>query len=131
MIWWILTQPRRARYEIQFKSYLENKDNELVRVLQSGPVWNTPVKSCQLITEATRWARAAENDLTKFFCDAPSLKRTEKNIYEKFRDKSMEILNLVFHLHWRRITLLHSIMNFTAFNVNCVCWLPGMKIATT
>ena len=58
-----------------------------MRVLQSGPVWNTPVKSRQLVTEATRWARAAENDLIKFFCDAPSLKRTEKRYTKSLRTK--------------------------------------------
>ena len=61
------TTPREMRDYAQLKSYLEIIDNELVRVLQSRTVRNTPVKSRQLITEATRWARATENDFIGFF----------------------------------------------------------------
>ena len=59
------TTPREMRDYAQLTSYLENRDNELVRVLHSGLVWNTPVNSRQLITEATRRAIAAENNFIK------------------------------------------------------------------
>ena len=61
------TTPREMRSYVQLRSYLENRDNELVRFFQLGPVGHTTVKSRQLLTEATRWARDAENDLINLF----------------------------------------------------------------
>ena len=48
------TTPREMRDYAQLKSYLENRDNEVTRVLQSRP-YGTPLsKVDQLITKPTR-----------------------------------------------------------------------------
>ena len=78
---------REIRNYAQLKGYLENIDNELVGVLQSKTVWNIPVKSRQLITEATRWARAAENDLIKLFVMHLTLNELKKDIRKDWGKK--------------------------------------------